>query len=240
MQRSRAAEAGWTVGIDEVGRGALAGPVVVAAAAVPARFARLGRGLGTGRGLGLGALKDSKKLTPAARERWAAYFSSHPDIRFSVARVYPRRIEKMNISRAANLAALRSCERLFTRGLPPGASALRVAGTKRIASTATPVFLDGGLYLGGRERQERSARRRATTVVKGDEKIVAVAVASIIAKVYRDRLMSRLANRHPGYGFEIHKGYGTAAHLRALRRRGPSPAHRLTFIKKSLIIRERH
>ena len=78
----------------------------------------------------------------------------------------------------------------------------------------------------GNGEQPRSAR----TVVKGDEKIPAIAVASIIAKVTRDRFMVRLAKRYPAYGFEVHKGYGTKAHYKALRKHGSCDTHRSTFL----------
>ncbi len=194
----------WIVGIDEVGRGALAGPVVVAAAAVPAGFKPHNRALGT--------LKDSKKLSAKKREAWCAYWSERQIIAFALARVYPRQIEKRNISRAANLAAARAFGRL--------------TGIRNCH-----VFLDGGLFLGNGEQP-----RRAKTIVKGDEKINAIKAASIFAKVHRDRLMRRLAKRYPAYGFEIHKGYGTKMHRRALQAHGPCPAHRLTFAAKSSIM----
>jgi ribonuclease HII len=195
MRRTR-----WVVGIDEVGRGALAGPVVVAAAAVPKGFVFRNRTLGI--------LKDSKKLSAAKREAWVKYCDEFPVVSFAVARVYPRQIEKRNISKAANLAA----ERAFRR----------LAGA---TNDRTPVFLDGGLFMGNGEQP-----KRAKTIIKGDEKITAIKIASIAAKVHRDRLMCRLAKKYPAYGFEIHKGYGTVAHLRALRKHGPSPVHRLTFL----------
>ena len=198
----------YIMGIDEVGRGALAGPVVVAAALI-----RDPRAIRSRRELG--KLRDSKKLSAKQRVAWSAYFKDNPTIEFSVACVYPRRIEKMNISRAANLAALRACDRL---GEQCGLSMRNVR-----------IFLDGGLFLGGGDQPAN-----AKTVVKGDEKIPAVAAASIIAKVTRDRFMVRLAKKYPAYGFDAHKGYGTKAHYEALRRDGPSPAHRLTFIKKIL------
>jgi ribonuclease HII len=90
------------------------------------------------------------------------------------------------------------------------------------------VFLDGGLFLGSRDAQPAHAK----TIVKGDEKVPAVAIASIIAKITRDRAMVRLAKRHPQYGFEIHKGYGTPMHRRAIKKHGPSAAHRKTFLRE--------
>ena len=200
----------WIVGIDEVGRGALAGPVVVAAAALP-----LGQ---TVRNRGLGTLKDSKKLTARQREAWAGYFYGSTDgggfrVPFALARVYPRQIEKRNISKAANLAAKRAF--------------VRLAASKNIKK----VFLDGGLFIGN-----GSPPRYAKTIVKGDLKIAAIKIASIIAKVHRDRLMRRLAKKYPRYGLEVHKGYGTQAHRRAIKKYGPCPAHRLTFLGKTATI----
>ena len=73
----------------------------------------------------------------------------------------------------------------------------------------------------------------AKTIIKGDEKVKAIKLASIVAKVSRDRYMRRLAKSYPKYGFEIHKGYGTKRHLKAVKKYGPSEAHRLTFLTKS-------
>ena len=189
----------YIIGIDEVGRGALAGPVVVAAALITDSKAIRKHDT-------LGKLKDSKKLSATRRWLWFTYFKNNPAIEFSVARVYPRRIENMNISHAANLAAFRACNTIIER------HSLHINNTR--------IFLDGGLFLGNHKQLTN-----AKTIVKGDEKIPAVAIASIIAKVERDRFMVRLAKKYPAYGFDAHKGYGTKAHCRALRRHGPSPAH---------------
>ena len=202
--------AGWVIGIDEVGRGALAGPVTVAAAILPANSFH--------------SLKDSKKLSAAQREFFAKELAGRTGVRSAVARVYPRGIERLNISAAANLAAARSLSRLLKdHKLPAG----------------TSIYLDGGLYLGSKVRQQdavKNGHMRAKTVIKADEKFPAVAAASIIAKVSRDRFMTRLARRYPAYGFEVHKGYGTAVHRRAIKKFGPCDAHRLTFLGKRPII----
>lgn len=200
MIRSHAASC--TIGIDEVGRGPLAGPVVVVAAAIKSGFRRIHRALG--------ALRDSKRLTPRAREKWFSHFISHPCIAYATAKVFPKTVDRINITRAANLAAWRACARLVAKS---GAS--------------KAVYLDGGLYL---KNKFASAALGARTVICGDERIPAIAVASIIAKVIRDRFMVRLAKKYPQYGFEIHKGYGTRMHKKRLARHGPSPAHRLTFV----------
>lgn len=198
----------YIIGIDEVGRGSLAGPVTVAAACIPSAL-RISNSK-------LGVLKDSKKLTAKQRNAWFEFFRSHPDVRYSLARVYPRTIERINISKAANLAALRAFRRLE-----------RQLGKQAISG----IFLDGGLYLGNTK-----SGIRAKTVVKGDEKFSAIKIASIIAKVSRDKAMATLAKTYPDYGFEAHKGYGTKTHYKALRRAGPSDMHRLTFIKKYLSV----
>lgn len=217
-------KAAYIIGIDEVGRGSLAGPVVVAAAAVRQGFVI--------RNKKLGKLKDSKKLTPRQREKWLEYFKSDPNIDYALARVYPRQIEKTNISAAANLAALRAC--------------IRLIANSKLQMSAAKIYLDGGLYLGNKRRimqnkrgttQKKIMRQSALgprwsacTMVRGDEKIKAVAAASIIAKVSRDRVMVRLSKIYPHYGFEIHKGYGTKKHLAAIKKHGPDLVHRLTFI----------
>jgi ribonuclease HII len=197
----------WIVGIDEVGRGALAGPVAVAAAmlAVDAR--------GRAAYAPFRSLKDSKKLSVAQREFWAKELRSNVGVRFAVARVYSRGIERTNISAAANRAAQSAFSRLLKKYKFP---------------SQTPVFLDGGLYLGSKARQGKAAK----TVIKADEKIPAVAAASIIAKVSRDAYMRRLAKKYPHYGFDVHKGYGTAVHLRAIKKHGSCDVHRLTFLGK--------
>jgi ribonuclease HII len=196
----------YIIGIDEVGRGALAGPVVVAAAMIP-------------RGLRFEKLKDSKKLSARQRELWYAYFASHPKIAFAIARVYPRQIEKRNISQAANTAAARAFNKLLTSS----------------ATSKTKVFLDGGLYLGNKNWQSKNMPT-AKTVVKADETIPAVAIASIIAKVHRDRFMKKLGKKYPVYSFEIHKGYGTKVHRAAITAHGPCAVHRLTFLRKAATI----
>ena len=209
----------YIIGLDEVGRGALAGPVVVAAALIPKNLKPKTFNLKT-------KLRDSKKLSPAQREKWSKYFASHPQISFVVSRVYPRKIEKINISSAANLAAL--------------GAFLRLSKTYNLKPRTYQVYLDGGLYLGnGKNRisgkgnpSNNSGRITVKTVIRGDEKIPVIKIASIIAKVSRDAQMRRLAKKYPSYGFEIHKGYGTKMHLAAIKKFGPSKIHRLTFIHK--------
>ncbi|MBM3257583.1 MAG: ribonuclease HII [Candidatus Liptonbacteria bacterium] len=202
---SKRASPHYIIGIDEVGRGSLAGPVAVAAVAIPRELRIVNRELGK--------LRDSKKLTPLQRERWAAHVKAHPQIAFAVARVYPRGVERLNISRAANKAALKSLRKLLLN------CELRIENCV--------IKLDGGLYLGDGKQPEN-----VKTVIKGDEKFNAVKLASIVAKVSRDRYMKKLHKKHPQYGFAVHKGYATRGHIAALKEHGISPVHRLTFLKK--------
>lgn len=200
------------VGIDEVGRGALAGPVVVAALALPPTI-RLPRTLG--------ALRDSKLLTPAARERWAAWVQQEERIAYHITSTSPSVIDHRGIVRATNAAAARAYARV--RGM--------LAGEQR----AHIAILDGGLFIGSAVRQQRHYPE-ACTLVRADTAVAAVALASIVAKVYRDALMVRLERRlmrttgHE-YSMADHKGYGTRAHYRALHTYGPSVQHRLTFLR---------
>jgi ribonuclease HII len=174
-------------GIDEVGRGALAGPVV--AAAVILDLACVPRGL-----------NDSKKLTAAARERLDAEIRATARA-FAIARVEAPEIDRINILRATRKAMCEAVQRL---------------------NPAPDYLLLDAMLL-----REIALPQKA--IIKGDAKSVSIAAASIIAKVARDRWMKEYEQEFPGYGFGSNVGYGTAAHLRALRALGPSQIHRLTF-----------
>ncbi|MDP3947659.1 MAG: ribonuclease HII [bacterium] len=188
----------YQIGIDEVGRGALAGPVLVAAFALPKRH-------------GFGNIRDSKKLTPRAREECLRRLGKDVSVAWAFASSSAKTIDRVNIRRATNRAACLAYLRLTARY--PELSAAR-------------VILDGGLSLGPRIRH--------TAYVRGDERFPAIACASIVAKVRRDAIMVRFGECNPAYEFHAHKGYGTVRHRRALRRHGPSEAHRLTFLRNFL------
>ena len=181
------------VGVDEAGRGPLAGPVVVAAV-------RLGpEDCG-----GLEGVRDSKLLSAGRRESLFDVIRRRARA-VSLAWAHPRAIERDNIL-SATLGAMRR-------------AALRAAGS---GSAACLVVVDGNREIPGLLLPQLA-------VVAGDRRSLAVACASVVAKVVRDRWMRRLDRNFPGYGFLRHKGYGTAAHLEALRRLGPSPLHRRTY-----------
>ena len=220
-------QSGWIIGIDEVGRGSIAGPVTVAALALP-QESRIKNQESRAK------LRDSKKLSSKQREQWFAYTKNHPKIFYAVAHVQPSVVDRINITQAANRAATKALGKLLKN------NELRIKNNARI-------YLDGGLYLvpelveGLHYRNPSTPLRfaqgvNAKTVIRGDEKIKAVMLASIVAKVTRDRLMRRLHKKHPKYGFDAHKGYGTRAHMAAVKRLGPSPKHRLTFLIKTAMM----
>lgn len=177
----------WPVaGCDEVGRGPLAGPVVAAAVILdPARIPD--------------GIDDSKKLTPARREKLFAAICETAHV--SLAMVPASVIDHDNI-RAASLSALARA----VRGL---------------YQAPRFVLVDG--------RDAIDAGCACQPIIGGDRISLSIAAASIIAKVARDRLMTELARHYPAYGFERHMGYGVPAHLAALRQYGPTPHHRLSF-----------
>lgn len=171
-------------GVDEVGRGPLAGPVVAAAVIL----------IGPVEGLA-----DSKRLTPRQRELLVPLVQANGLIGIGAASV--REIDRLNILQASLLAMRRAILRLPTR---PRA-----------------LLVDG--------RQRPPIEIPATCIPGGDASEPAIAAASIVAKVLRDRLMTRLAARHDGYGFDHNAGYPTREHHRALRLLGPTPHHRRSF-----------
>ena len=177
-------------GVDEAGRGPLAGPVYAAAVILP-------------RGLRIEGLDDSKKLSEKKRE---ALFDPIREaaLSYGIARAEVEEIEALNILNATFLAMNRALAQLD----PQPALAL-IDGNR-----------DAGIALPSRP------------VVKGDARCADIAAASVLAKVSRDRFMLEMTKLYPEYHFEQHKGYGTKLHYEAIRRFGPSPIHRMSFLKK--------
>lgn len=178
-------------GIDEAGRGPLAGPVVAAAVVLPKECGILG-------------LNDSKKLSPARRE--ALYKEIREKaVSFGVGVVSPGVIDEINILQATYEA------------MRQAVSALTVSPDR---------FLNDAVVIPGIEAE------RQVSIVRGDAKSVSIAAASILAKVERDHMMEAYDGLYPQYGFARHKGYGTKAHMEAIRAFGMCPIHRRTFLKK--------
>jgi ribonuclease HII len=186
-RRARRRGAKLIAGVDEAGRGPLAGPVVVAAVIFERR--RYPEGI-----------DDSKRLEPAERERLFDLILDAATV--SVAIASRQRVDRMNILRASLWAMSRA-----------------VAGLSRVPDH---VLVDGNML-------PPAIPCPCEAIVDGDALSVSIAAASIIAKVTRDRLMTRVGRAFPEYGFEQHKGYSTPAHFAALRLHGPCPHHRVSF-----------
>ncbi len=178
---------GIRAGIDEAGRGCLAGPVVAGAVILPPTY-------------DLPGLTDSKKLSPRRRAVLAQAIKAQA-VSWALGFSWPREIDRINILQAT-LAAMS-----------------RALGALRVQPDC--VLVDGNRAF--------PSPLPLTTVVGGDAIHPCISAASILAKTFRDELLERLDERYPGYGLAVHKGYGTREHLDALRRLGPSPAHRMTF-----------
>jgi len=174
-------------GIDEAGRGPLAGPVVAAAVILPQTFE-------------LPGLTDSKQLSEKKRNQLFPLIRSQARA-VGVGIVSAAEIDRINILQATLCAMGLAVDRLKVP-----ADALLVDGITPLPTTLTQQ-----------------------TLKKGDSRSLSIAAASVIAKVVRDRMMAGYARRYPGYGLEGHKGYGSAAHLEAIAKLGPSPVHRLSF-----------
>lgn len=186
-------------GLDEVGRGCLAGPVVAAAVVLPGNCM-------------LDGLDDSKKLKPLARARLAVAIKKQA-LAWSLGVVWQDRIDRINILNASLEAMCKAAGNL--RPLPVW---LLIDGNQAIRSVIFNALWPA-----------KNARPLQKTIVHGDQLVPSIAAASILAKTWRDNLMLHLAKRWPGYGFETNMGYGTPGHLKAIARLGFCPLHRKSF-----------
>lgn len=182
----------YIAGVDEVGRGPLAGPVVCAAVVMPLEDDALVVGV-----------DDSKKLSAKARERLSEEIKARA-IAYTVVEVSEETIDEINILQATRLGMKRAIESLSV--------------------TPDVVLTDGNMTIDVRLPQH--------SVVHGDALSYSIGAASIVAKVYRDELMKQYASVYPVYGFEKNAGYGTAAHIQAIKEHGLCKIHRRTFTKK--------
>jgi len=183
----------FVAGVDEAGRGPLAGPVVAAAMIIP-------------KGIDFPLVNDSKKLTDKQRRKLSAQITSIDNLDYSIVEISEQEVDNINILNATHMAMkkailnLRNVDFALIDGLP------------------VPNFpID------------------CKSIVKGDSKSASIAAASILAKVYRDDLMIDFSIKYPQYGFEKHKGYGTAQHIKAIKEFGPCPIHRRTFAPISML-----
>ncbi len=199
--------------VDEVGRGPLAGPVVAAAVILPRP------GLGYPRP-GLGKLRDSKKLSPKRREEIYTKIKKHPVIQWGIGVVSEKITDKINILQATQLAMKKALLNLETK-LQKSPHITKSRYSKK------RLYIDYLIVDGNMKLEKIQIPQKA--IVKGDEKVFSCALASIIAKVTRDRMMVRYHKKYPQYGFDRHKGYGTKFHFKALQQLGPCPIHRMSF-----------
>lgn len=177
-------------GVDEAGRGPLAGPVCAAAVILPQK-------------LEIRGLNDSKKLSEKQREELFSVICAEA-VSYGIAFAEVEEIERLNILEATFVAMNRAI--------------------RKLSAVPELALIDGN--------RTKGIEVPARAIVKGDGKCADIAAASILAKVTRDRYMLEMAEKYPEYHFEKHKGYGTKLHYEALREYGPSPIHRMSFLRK--------
>lgn len=182
----------WIAGVDEVGRGPLAGPVVCAAVIMPLEEEHL-----------IVGVDDSKKLSEKKREELAEEIKKRA-LAYTIVEVDEKIIDEINILEATKIGMKKAIETL--------------------SLTPDVVLTDGNMAIDITYEQH--------SVVHGDALSYSIGAASIIAKVYRDKMMDEYAKTYPQYAFEKNKGYGTAAHIQAIKEYGLCPIHRKTFTKK--------
>lgn len=187
------------IGVDEVGRGCLAGPVGAAACLFV-------------KGDLENEVTDSKKLVEARREILFDQIRTVHPVGFGSAT--SEEVDQINILKASLLAMERAVRALEV--------SLEGTPMEEVVRSAI-IVVDGNQKIPGLPAS------RQQTLIKGDLRCAPISAASIMAKVARDRLMKEQASLYPGYGFELHKGYGTVFHREAIQRKGPCPLHRLTF-----------
>jgi len=175
-------------GLDEAGRGPLAGPVVAGAILIK-----------VGSKILFEDINDSKKLSEKQREKFYKILTNHKDIRWGVGIVSEKVIDKINILEATKLAMQKAIKNLKPDFL----------------------LLDGNFKIKSLVPQK--------SIIKGDQKVISISAASIIAKVTRDRIMGKLHKKYPQYRFDRHKGYGTQLHIKMLKKYGTCLIHRKSF-----------
>jgi ribonuclease HII len=199
--KKRAGRISWTIGIDEVGRGPLAGPVTLCAFAVRTKFLNDINQMG---------FRDSKKLSSQKREAF---------------------VQILNNCRALDMCTWviqsSSSEMIDSRGLTYAINTALGACLKKlnIHASDADIYLDGGLHA-------PKSYFRQHTVIHGDDLFPVISCASIIAKVYRDHLMDNYDLKYPQYGFITNKGYGTADHVKVIKKHGMTPIHRESFLSE--------
>jgi len=200
----------YLIGVDEVGRGPLAGPVAVGAFLVPIDF-NLSFFAG---------VRDSKKMAPHKREyflRLVEEKEKEGEIGYAVSFVSPEQIDRHGLSFAIKRALSASLKKLKER--------------HHFFEEECLVLLDGGL-------KAPHFFIHQETIIRGDDSQPIISLASVVAKVHRDHLLMKLSRKYPEYEFHINKGYGTRFHLEKLEQYGPCPIHRQSFLKNFAFVRK--
>ena len=205
----------FVVGLDEVGRGPLAGPVIAAAVTVrqiPNSKSQIPK------------VNDSKKLSQKKREELYEILTNHSIIKWGVGIVSEKVIDKINILEATKLSMAKAIDNLISKSQFPNPKQIQNSNLRNLKQIDF-LLIDGNFKI--------TSGRPQKSIVKGDQKVFSIAAASIIAKVTRDRIMQRMHKKYPNYGFNLHKGYGTALHMTNLKNYKPCKIHRKTFFPVS-------
>ncbi len=214
----------YIIGVDEVGRGPIAGPVAVGAfMCSPDFFNSLPTNFSNGKKI---KIRDSKKLSKNRREDWFNYLSERKkqgECNFAVSFVSSDMIDKFGINKCIQKALDKSLDKVIKQ------NHLNLPRFTPEGSYTDENLNDFVLFLDGGLKAPKNYLRQKT-IIKGDELNPVISLASIVAKVSRDKIMTQYALKYPKYGFEKHVGYGTKAHYEAIKKYGQTPIHRKTFI----------
>jgi ribonuclease HII len=202
----------FVIGVDEVGRGAFAGPVTVGAVIFPVNF----------KSEFLSHINDSKVLSPDKRSAVSPLIKKH--LIYSISTVSEKHINKLGIGKATEMAFRKSVSSIMKKVL----CIESINKEKYLIHNTKCFLLVDGFHI---KNVSGIGLRNQKAIIKGDKKSFSIAAASIIAKVHRDNLMVKLAQSYPEYGFEIHKGYGTKMHRDKIKKHGLSEVHRTIFCR---------
>ena len=222
----------YIIGIDEVGRGPIAGPVAVCAFMIKDNSFIDGKFPTSPTGGKLPKLRDSKKLSKKQREVWFKFLKEQKEkgnCDYAVSFVSPENIDKFGIAKCIQKALNESLVKVASQNLPnfsrftPKGPYTDKNLEDSVSLASFHIYLDGGLHAPAEYINQE-------TIIRGDELHPVISMASIMAKVFRDRIMTKFALEYPEYGFDKHVGYGTRAHYEAIKKHGQTPIHRKSFI----------
>ena len=213
------------VGLDEAGRGPLAGPVVAGAVSILDTRYKIPSFTKVSEGRQNTKIRDSKQLSPSQREKFYKILVNSQWLEWGIGRVSEKTIDRINILQATKLAMGKAVKNLAKKLKKDQARKPTIVGNRDC------LILDGNFTLPAVALAKAGINKSIPQkpIIKGDEKVFSCAAASIIAKVTRDRIMLNYHKKYPRYRFDLHKGYGTKLHLKRLKRYGPCSIHRKTF-----------